>query len=185
MHSMHATVMGLQRVGLDYTTTTRCLLKNGSASTSPPKETWSPLTPNFHFSKKKYWDRLAPGTLYQRACPWTWPNVSSFTKKLYETINNHACPVGAIRNNEIQEGHKLTAILEVPRADALKEGLTHSSILAWRISWTEQPGRLKSMGWKRVRHDWNNSAHSKIRVLCMIPAHSTPKPPLWPNQSHL
>ena len=30
---------------------------------------------------------------------------------------------------------------------------THSSILAWEILWTEQPGRVKSMGWQRVRRD--------------------------------
>ena len=30
---------------------------------------------------------------------------------------------------------------------------THSSILAWRIPWTEEPGRLQSMGSYRVRHD--------------------------------
>ena len=31
---------------------------------------------------------------------------------------------------------------------------THSSILARRIPWTEEPGRLQSMGLQRVRHDW-------------------------------
>ena len=30
---------------------------------------------------------------------------------------------------------------------------THSSILAWRIPWTEEPGRLKSMGSQRIGHD--------------------------------
>ena len=30
---------------------------------------------------------------------------------------------------------------------------THSSILAWRIPWTEEPGRLQSMGSQRVGHD--------------------------------
>ena len=30
---------------------------------------------------------------------------------------------------------------------------THSSILAWRIPWTEEPGRLPSIGSQRVRHD--------------------------------
>ena len=30
---------------------------------------------------------------------------------------------------------------------------THSSILAWRIPWTEKPGGLQSMGLQRVRHD--------------------------------
>jgi len=34
-----------------------------------------------------------------------------------------------------------------------KEMTTHSSILAWRIPWTEEPGGLQSMGWQRVRHD--------------------------------
>ena len=30
---------------------------------------------------------------------------------------------------------------------------THSSILAWRIPWTEEPGRLQSIGFQRVGHD--------------------------------
>ena len=38
--------------------------------------------------------------------------------------------------------------------DALeKEMATHSSILAWNIPWTEEPGRLQSTGSKRVGHD--------------------------------
>ena len=38
--------------------------------------------------------------------------------------------------------------------DPLEEDIaTHSSILAWRIPWTEEPGRLQSMGSQRVRHD--------------------------------
>ena len=34
-----------------------------------------------------------------------------------------------------------------------KEMANHSSILAWRISWTEEPGGLQSMGFPRVGHD--------------------------------
>ena len=35
--------------------------------------------------------------------------------------------------------------------DPLEEGMaTHSSVLAWRIPWTEEPGRLRSMGSRRV-----------------------------------
>ena len=34
-----------------------------------------------------------------------------------------------------------------------KEMVTHSSILAWRIPWMEEPGRLQSMGSQRVGHD--------------------------------
>ena len=41
--------------------------------------------------------------------------------------------------------------------DPQEEGMaTHSSILAWRITWTEEPGGLQSMGWQRVRHDSSN-----------------------------
>ena len=35
----------------------------------------------------------------------------------------------------------------------VKEMATHSSILAWEIPWTEEPGRLQSMGLQRVAHD--------------------------------
>ena len=34
-----------------------------------------------------------------------------------------------------------------------KERATHASIFAWRILWTEEPGRLQFMGLQRVRHD--------------------------------
>ena len=38
--------------------------------------------------------------------------------------------------------------------DALEKGMaTHSSILAWRIPWTEEPGKLQSMGLQRAGHD--------------------------------
>ena len=37
--------------------------------------------------------------------------------------------------------------------DPLEKGLaTHSSILAWRVPWTEEPGRLQSMGLQRAGH---------------------------------
>ena len=38
-----------------------------------------------------------------------------------------------------------------------KEMATHSSILAWRMPWTEEPGGLQSTGLQRVRHDWATS----------------------------
>ena len=40
--------------------------------------------------------------------------------------------------------------------DPLKKGMaTHYSILAWRISWTEESPRLQSMGWQRVKQGWD------------------------------
>ena len=40
-----------------------------------------------------------------------------------------------------------------------KEMATHSSTLAWRIPGTEEHGRLQSMGWQRVGHNWETSLH--------------------------
>ena len=45
-------------------------------------------------------------------------------------------------------------ILSPGQEDLLEEGMgTHSSILAWKIPWTEEPGRLQSMGSQRVGDD--------------------------------
>ena len=45
--------------------------------------------------------------------------------------------------------------------DPLEKGMaTHSSILVWRIPWTEEPGGLLSMGSQRVQHDWATSTHT-------------------------
>ena len=46
-----------------------------------------------------------------------------------------------------------TKVRSLGRKDPLEKGITiHSSILAWRIPWTEEPGGLQSMGSQRVRH---------------------------------
>ena len=48
--------------------------------------------------------------------------------------------------------------------DPLEEEMaTHPSILAWRIPWTEEPGRLQSIGSQRVRHD-GVTEHTHMRV---------------------
>ena len=47
-----------------------------------------------------------------------------------------------------------TKVLSLGREDTLeKEMATHSSILAWRIPWTEEPGGLQSVRSQRVGHD--------------------------------
>ena len=49
-----------------------------------------------------------------------------------------------------QKRHRLS----LGQEDLLEEGMaSHSSILAWKIPWTEEPGGLKSMGLQRVRYD--------------------------------
>ena len=46
----------------------------------------------------------------------------------------------------------------------------HSSILAWKIPWTEEPGRLQSMGLLRVGHDWETS----LSLSCIGEGHGNP-----------
>ena len=47
-----------------------------------------------------------------------------------------------------------TQVQSLGREDPLeKEMATHSSVPAWRIPWTEEPGGLQSVGWQRVEHD--------------------------------
>ena len=78
-----------------------------------------------------------------------------------------------------------------------KEMATHSSVLAWRIPWTEEPGRLWSIGSQSVRHDWSNLARTYIityiyhynivqsiftalKVLCVLPVYLLLLQPLSP-----
>ena len=47
----------------------------------------------------------------------------------------------------------------------LEEGMeTHSSILAWRIAWTEEPGELQSIGLQRTGHNWSDLAQLRISI---------------------
>ena len=46
-----------------------------------------------------------------------------------------------------------------------KEMATHSSVLAWRIPGTGEPGGLPSMGSHRIGHDWSNVAAAAVQVL--------------------
>ena len=68
----------------------------------------------------------------------------------------------------------------------------HSSILAWRIPWTEKPGGLQSMGSQRVRHNWSDLAlgaaatmllRSPASALCLAPGCRGPGPWIltWPS----
>ena len=51
---------------------------------------------------------------------------------------------------------------------------THSSILAWRIPWTEEPGGLQSMGSQRIRHDW------QVTISLLQRMYIYPKFPIYP-----
>ena len=44
---------------------------------------------------------------------------------------------------------------------------THSSILAWRVPWTEEPCGLQSMGSQRVGHDLVTNTHTMVEIRCL------------------
>ena len=46
----------------------------------------------------------------------------------------------------------------------------HSSSLAWRIPWTEQPGGLQSMGLQRVGHNWATNTQYLLRIYHVLGA---------------
>ena len=80
----------------------------------------------------------------------------------------------AVKNPSlIQETMLETWVWSLDQEDLLEEGMaTHSSILAWRIPWTEEPGGLQSIGSQRGRHNWSNWARTQI---CVRPLDSTTK----------
>ena len=61
-----------------------------------------------------------------------------------------------------------TLVQPLGREDPLEEGMaTHSSILAWRTPWTEEPGQLQSIRSQRVRDNWvsmHTHTHTKVSV---------------------
>ena len=59
-----------------------------------------------------------------------------------------------------------TSIQSLGWEDPLEKGVaTHSSILAWRIPWTEEPGGLQSLGSQRVRHSWETNTHTQSNYI--------------------
>ena len=67
-----------------------------------------------------------------------------------------------------------TWVRSLSQEDALEKGMaTHSSILAWRIPWTEEPGGLQSMRLQRDGHDWSiktHSTHTHTHTHCILRA---------------
>ena len=60
----------------------------------------------------------------------------------------------AIKNPPAMQESQEMQFQSLGQEDSLEEGMaTHSSILAWRIPWTEESGRLQSMGSQTVGHD--------------------------------
>ena len=64
-----------------------------------------------------------------------------------------------VKNPPANAGDVKRCVLSLGRDEPFEKSKTpHSSILAWRIPCTEEPGGLQSIGLQRVRHDWNDLA---------------------------
>ena len=60
-----------------------------------------------------------------------------------------------------------TQVLSLGWEDPLEKAMTtHSSTLAWKIPWMDEPGKIQSMGWHRVGHDWVTSLLT-LGVTCL------------------
>ena len=98
---------------------------------------------------------------YSRGSSWLrdWTRVSCIGRQ----ILYHQC-----HHDSVTEKYnpKVTGVRTLSREDPLKEEMsTHSSILAWSIPWTEEPGKLQSIRSQRVECDWNDIAwHGKMRL---------------------
>ena len=68
------------------------------------------------------------------------------------TVNLASQATLVVKNLPASAGDIRMQVLSLGREDPLEEGMaTHSSILAWKIPWTEKPGGLQSMGSQRVQ----------------------------------
>ena len=117
------------------------------------------------------WRVSSPPSWNIRMCPYL--GIRSLQVKLFRWGHTGASLVAQTVKNlpAIQE----TWAQSLSWEDPLKKGMaTHSSILAWKIPWAEEPGGLQSMGSQRVGHDWvTNTPHwSKAGVLIRRDAQS-------------
>ena len=91
----------------------------------------------------------------------TFPGQPTSTYLILNALEERASLVAQMVKNPpaIQEIQVRSLGWEVP----LKEGMaTHSSIHAWRIQWTEEPGGLQAIGSHRVEHNWSNLSQQSI-----------------------
>ena len=91
----------------------------------------------------------------------SWPRVRTrvpcIAGRRFTIWATREAPVG--KESAYNAGDNGDAVRSLEWEDPLEEHMaTHFSILAWRISRTEKPGRLQSIGLQRVGHNWSNLA---------------------------
>ena len=88
---------------------------------------------------------------------WKGPALWGCPTVLLKGFSNFHCNWGASLVIQMVESacNTETQVRSLGQKVPLEKGLaTHSSVLAWKVLWTEEPGGLQSIGLQRVRHDW-------------------------------
>ena len=86
------------------------------------------------------------------------PLRSSKSLRGSDVLEGLPCVVCDVTMHGLSNGVKVSRLCHLTRVVRSEKAMaTHSSPLAWRIPWTEEPGGLQSMGSLRVGHDWATS----------------------------
>ena len=97
------------------------------------------------------------------------PGIYRSTFKVLRYVDFPGGPSGKEPACQKRQETKETWFQSLGWEDALEEGMaTHSRMLACGMLWTEEPGRLQSIGSQRVGYDWSNLAHRHIEICIAI-----------------
>ena len=110
---------------------------------------------SMEFSRQEYWSGLpfaSPGDLPDPMIKPTSPGPPALASVFFTTE-----PPGKLCISSKHKFLQTTKPFLLPKILLEKAMAPHSSTLAWKIPWTEEPGRLQSMGLHRVGHDWATS----------------------------
>ena len=102
-----------------------------------------------------------------------YPNPCSLSWQCHPTTSSSVIPFSSCPQSFQHQGlfkwvsswHQLAKVLKFQlQYQSFQEMATHSSILAWRIPWTEEPGGLHSTGSQRVGHNWATSLSLSMNI---------------------
>ena len=117
-----------------------------------PTQGWNPVLPHCRRILYQLSHKGSKTTLEWVAYPFSSESSWSGIELVSPALQVDSLPT-ELSGKPMQEIQKMW-VQSLGREDPLEESVaTHSSILAWKIPWTEEPGRLQSMESQRVRHD--------------------------------
>ena len=123
----------------------RCL--RSCKKLAPYKKSYDKLRQHFKNQWRHFADKGLSSQSYDFSSSHVWMTTSLVAQMIKRLLAMRETRVRSLGGEDLLE----------------KEMATHSSTLAWRIPWTEEPGRLQSTGSQRVGHDWATS----LSLSCM------------------